>query len=95
MRSEIIDGFHYVRTSRIRGYRDEEVTGMKRIVHNLPPESGHVGQRDQDGGSLLEQAAPRPDRQMGRTPGYRDPDDLFGIWTHCESKTTLRTLSRK
>lgn len=69
---------------------------MKRsTVHNLPPESGYADLREKDGVSLLEQAASRPGGHTGRTQGYRDPDDLFGIWTHCEMKTTLRTLSRQ
>ncbi len=68
---------------------------MKRIVHNLPPESGYTGQRESEGGPLLEPAESRPGGHTGRTQAYRDPDDLFGIWTHCETKTTLRTLSRK
>jgi hypothetical protein len=69
---------------------------MKRFaMRNLPPESGHAEPRRRDSGSLLEQAPSRAGGQTGRTPGYRDPDDLFGIWTHCEKKTTLRTLSRQ
>ncbi len=63
---------------------------MERVLHNLPPESAHGVRRGGGGGRPQETAPPPTGEPGGRPRALRDPDDLCGIWSHCEAGTALR-----
>ena len=66
----------------------------KSEMRDMPPEpavTGLLGKED----ALFNQLIRHTGESMDRARESRDPDDMFGIWTHCERKTTtLRSLSR-
>lgn len=67
----------------------------KSEMRDMPPGSAGSGLQLEKEDALFNQVVCHSGESMERTPGSRDPDDMFGIWTHCERKaTTLLSLSR-
>ncbi len=64
-------------------------------MRDMPPEPVGAGPLLGKEDALFNQVVCHSGESMERARESRDPDDMFGIWTHCEKKTTtLRSLSR-